>query len=124
MDNKYNTISFCTSNYNDKYGQTIDEEKLFHDISDFLRIAMKNGYQCKMWFDGVTYVIEFEKNEELSGTSLEWVGEDEYIEKCGGAEPECIEKCDDDIGAFTAGFSWKPTGETEQDETDDSGSCY
>ena len=120
MSDKYNTIAFCTSSYSDtdRYGHTVDEEKLFRDIADFLRIAMKNNYQCKMWFDGITYVIEFEESEELSGTSLEWVGEDEYVEKCIKSEPECIEKCEDGDEVFRTKISWTPNDDYEEDAKD------
>lgn len=48
----------------------------------FIRIAVRNGYQCRIWHDGLTLVIEYNYQDEgMSGTSLQWVGENEYVEK-------------------------------------------
>ena len=81
MDNKYNTMSFCRSDYIDRSTGEVNEYVLFDDIAEFIKIATKNNYQCKVWFDTVTYVIEFQEKEELSGVSLEWLGEGEFIER-------------------------------------------
>ena len=87
MNNRYNTISFCSNDYRkpdpENFSKTyIDEFDMYRDISDFMRIAIKNGYQMKVWFDGLTIVIEYNyKDESLSGVSLEWLDENEYIEK-------------------------------------------
>ena len=81
MSDKYNTMSFCTRDYVDIKTGDVNEYVLFEDIAEFLRIVMRNGYQCKVWFDSLTYVIEFQEREELSGVSLEWLGEGEFIER-------------------------------------------
>ena len=114
MDNKYNVIEFCTTDYEERdrfYETRINEKKLFEDIAEFIRIATKNGYQCRVWFDGTTYAVEYNfLDREKSDVTLEWVGEDEYVEKCGKAES-------DDI-------SWKRIEEVAQDVMDDCGICY
>ena len=57
-------------------------KRIDRDISDFTRIAIKNGYQMKVWSDECTIVIEYNyKDESLSGVSLEWLNENEYIER-------------------------------------------
>ena len=89
MDNKYNTMTFCRDDYiipdtsdNPYKKGEVNNYKLFADISAFIRIAIENGYQMKIWDDEYTIVIEFNyKDESLGGVSLQWVGEDEYIEK-------------------------------------------
>ena len=90
MNNKYNTISFCSNDYRkpdpENYGKTyIDEFDMYRDISDFMRIAIKNGYQMKVWSDELTIVIEYNyKDVGMSGVSLAWLDEDEYIERMEG----------------------------------------
>ena len=91
---KYSTITFCTENYkeyNDDTGiEDVNYFEYYRDISEFIRIAIKNGFQMKVWSDELTVVIEYNyKDESLSGVSLEWLGEDEYIETAGKCE-ECI----------------------------------
>ena len=87
MSNKYNTISFCRNDYikpdPENFSKTyIDEFDMYRDISDFMRIAIKNGYQMKVWSDELTIVIEYNyKDVGLSGVSLEWLDENEYIER-------------------------------------------
>ena len=98
MCKKYSDISFCTENYKESnpdmpYEETINEYEMISDISDFIRLCIKNGYQMKIWYDGMTVVIEYNyQDESLSGVSLEWVGENEYVEtyddKCCEVEPE------------------------------------
>lgn len=90
MNNKYNTISFCSNDYRkpdpENFGKTyIDEFDMYRDISDFMRIAIKNGYQMKVWSDELTIVIEYNyKDVGMSGVSLAWLDEDEYIERMEG----------------------------------------
>lgn len=90
MSNKYNTISFCSNDYRkpdpENFGKTyIDEFDMYRDISDFMRIAIKNGYQMKVWSDELTIVIEYNyKDVGMSGVSLAWLDEDEYIERMEG----------------------------------------
>ena len=90
MNNKYNTISFCSNDYRkpdpENFGKTyIDEFDMYRDISDFMRIAIKNGYQMKVWSDELTIVIEYNyKDAGMSGVSLAWLDEDEYIERMEG----------------------------------------
>lgn len=83
MAEKYNTISFCRSTYEDDKKE-INEYSLFEDLTDFIRIAIKNEYQMKIFDDGLTIVVEYNYAEgSLSGVSLEWIGENEYISKYG-----------------------------------------
>ena len=90
MSNMYNTISFCSNDYRkpdpENFGKTyIDEFDMYRDISDFMRIAIKNGYQMKVWSDELTIVIEYNyKDVGMSGVSLAWLDEDEYIERMEG----------------------------------------
>lgn len=90
MNNKYNTISFCSNDYRkpdpENFGKTyIDEFDMYRDISDFMRIAIKNGYQMKVWSDELTIVIEYNyKDVGMSEVSLAWLDEDEYIERMEG----------------------------------------
>ena len=90
MNNKYNTISFCSNDYRkpdpENFSKTyIDEFDMYRDISDFMRIAIKNGYQMKVWSDELTIVIEYNyKDVGMSEVSLAWLDEDEYIERMEG----------------------------------------
>ena len=82
---KYNTISFCRESYKEYYEtlgrKEINEAKLFDDITAFIKVAINNGYQMKIWDDGLTIVIEYNHQDEgLSGVTLEWLGENEYVE--------------------------------------------
>ncbi len=84
MDKRYNSFSFCRNDYEYENPTTgkkeVNEYMMYEDIKDFLRIAIKNGYQCRIWFDGYTVVIDYNyQDESLSGVSLEWLGEHEYI---------------------------------------------
>ena len=88
---KFNVISFCRETYKERcgYSEEINEIKMFDDIASFIQVALKNGYQMRIWDDGMTVVIEYNcQDESLGGVSLEWVGEDEYVEKCAGGEIE------------------------------------
>ena len=97
MEKKYETITFCANDYEVKDKHTgeleVSEYNMWEDVKDFLRIAIKNGYQCKLWFDGLTLVVEYNYlDESMSGVSLSWIGENEYIESYDGEEkeePEC-----------------------------------
>ena len=90
MENKYNTISFCQEDYREyntySNKQEINESALWEDIATFLRIATKNGYQFKIWYDGTTIVVEYNyRDPEMGDSTLEWVGADEYIESINDA---------------------------------------
>ena len=81
---KFNTISFCRESYTEYYDclnkKAINDTKLFEDVTSFIKVAIQNGYQMRIYDDGVTIVIEYNyKDESLSGVSLEWLGEDEYV---------------------------------------------
>lgn len=77
MSIKYNTIEFCREDYKDD-GEH-DEFAMWSDIQEFLRIAIKNGYQMKIWDDGETIVVEYNYRDELlSDIGLEWLDCDQY----------------------------------------------
>ena len=88
MDSKYNTISFCREDYKktdtENFSKTyVDEDEMYKDIGDFIRIAIKNGYHLVVHFDGLTIMVEY-NYQDLSlsgGVSIEWLGDDEYIER-------------------------------------------
>ena len=86
MNKKCNTFSFCMKDY-EEYNEypckeEINESSMWEDIATFIRIAMKNGYCLKVHFDGLTVIIEYNYDDPGMGDpTLEWVGEDEYIEK-------------------------------------------
>jgi len=87
LDICYNTISFCRDSYMEYYDclnkKCLNEAKLFEDISAFIKIATQNGYQMKIWDDGLTIVVEYNHQDEtLSEVSLEWLDENEYVVKC------------------------------------------
>lgn len=93
MSEKFNTISFCRDDYKEYYDclekEEVNYDKMFDDIKEFIRIALQNGYQMRIWDDGVTIVIEFNyQNESMSGVSLEWLDENEYIESYAEGESE------------------------------------
>lgn len=89
MRDKFSAICFCREDYKKTpgiyYGQAAeyDETKMMNDIRDFIRIAMQNGYQMKIWYDGLTVCIEYNyQDEAMSGVSLNWLGENEYVATC------------------------------------------
>lgn len=87
MSNKYSEISFCETDYSAstsvaRYGQRddVDYDAMFKDIGKFIEIALRNGYQMKIWRDEYTISIEYNyQDENLGGVKLCWVGEDEYV---------------------------------------------
>ena len=81
---KYNSFSFCRDNYL-KHSDClrkdcVDYDSLYKDVSEFIRIAIANDYQLKLWSDEYTLCIEYNYNDPgLSGVTLEWISDDEYI---------------------------------------------
>ena len=85
---RYNRFTFCQDDYK-KPGvhfnvfpdaDEVDWDALWAAYTDFIRLAVKNGYQCHTWYDGYTLVVDYNYlDETISGVSLEWVGEDEKI---------------------------------------------
>lgn len=87
MKSKYNTFSFCQEDYKEYYEclhkKEVNFAKMYEDIAKFIELALTNGYQLKVWCDGLTVVIEYNyKDKAMTGTALEWLGDDEYIESC------------------------------------------
>lgn len=82
--NKYSSFCFCRDDYMEK-NETLGKEEvneyvMYEDIKEFIRLAIRNGYQCRVRFDGYTVVIDYNyQDESLSGVSLEWLNEHEYI---------------------------------------------
>lgn len=80
---KINSITFTTNKYFiDKYALDGKEEliqQLWKDVSDFLKLATKHGYTCKIYDDDVNIiVIEYSyKDPEYGGPYLEWLNDDE-----------------------------------------------
>ena len=76
MNEKYNSICICRDNYKDEYD-------MWADISDFLRILIQNSQEVKFYCDepGLGhYVIEYNYTDAgLGGSSLEWLGDNEYV---------------------------------------------
>ena len=78
-----NSITFTDDKYYvDKYdvnGKEKTTQQLWKDVSDFLRLATKHGYVCKIWDDDTNIiVIEYSyKDPEYGGPYLEWLNDDE-----------------------------------------------
>ena len=88
MSDKCNTMEFGVHNYAEKgtfnaiERRCFNEDQLFKDVTAFIRILTKNGYMCKVRYDGITCSVEYNfEDESISNVSLEWVGEGEYVEQ-------------------------------------------
>lgn len=93
MNKRYNSFSFCRNDYEDEDPTTgkkeVNEYMMYEDIKNFLRIAIKNGYQCRIWDDGLTVVVEYDyQDRDLANSSLEWLSQDEYVESFNREESE------------------------------------
>ena len=83
---QYNAITFCIDSYKENHYDSLKKEninyiEMYDDIAAFIRIAVKNGYQMRIWSDEYCVVIEYDiQDEDLGGTRLVWLGENEYIE--------------------------------------------
>lgn len=92
MNEKYNRIEFIIDNYtmpgwNDPIKRETDYGALFEDVKSFVQMAIKNEYQLRIWSDDTTVVVEYNfLDERMSGSSLVWLGEDDYIAKDNGEE--------------------------------------
>ena len=110
MGQKYETICFCEENYKEHYSYSdrkeVNETRMYEDITDFIRIAIKNGYQMKIGYDGMTVIIEYNYADEgMAGASLEWLGENEYVGNYDddakyNAERECGYDDDEESGTY------------------------
>ena len=73
MRSNYESITFAKNNYD-------NEEQMWDDIRDTIRILSKQDYQFKFCCDeqGVgVYVLQFNyKDWNMSGVSLDWIDED------------------------------------------------
>lgn len=85
MSKEYSKFTFCTEDYkrpsfNNPHEKEVDETEMFEDIGSFIRMLIKNGYQMKISYDGMTVIIEYAYQDEgLSGIRLEWLNSNEYI---------------------------------------------
>lgn len=77
---KVNEITFCEEQYkrrDDVYRggkEYVDYDEMFEDIKSFIQIAVKNDYQMKVWFDGLTVVVEYDyRDGDLGDYRLEWI---------------------------------------------------
>ena len=87
FDRNYNEIIFSSESYKEessvKYRKEVNYDKMFDDISAFLKGAFKNGYQTKMYMTECgSIVVQYNYfDPNWSGVSLEWIAEDEFIAK-------------------------------------------
>lgn len=94
MNNKYETVEICEENYKrpgiiDPTTEEVDYEELFDDVKTLVRILLKNGYQMRIWNDGLTTAIQYNyRDESMTGVSLEWLGDDEYVGSYEKEDPE------------------------------------
>ena len=84
MSDTHSVICFCEENYKQYYDYShkkeVNETAMWDDIKEFMRVAVKNGYQMKVSFDGLTVIIEYDYVDgSMSGASLVWLGENEYV---------------------------------------------
>ena len=84
MEQKYSTFTFCRDDYEEENKSTgrreLNEYMMFEDIKEFIRLSIKNGYQCRIWDDGLTICVEYNYLDPDYGIRLEWLSEDEYVE--------------------------------------------
>ena len=90
---KYSRFVFCPDDYKEYDEHTredsVNECKMWEDIQEFIRLAIKNGYQCRIWCDSYSICVDYNYlDESLSGVTLEWLGEDEFVDSYNGKEEE------------------------------------
>ncbi len=95
MKTKFNRFTFCPDDYKERNENTqeeyVNEYAMYEDIKSFIRLAVKNGYQCRVWHDSYTICIDYNyQDESLSSVSLEWLGEHEYIVNDLEEGAECV----------------------------------
>lgn len=76
MNKIYNEISFCKRDFE-------DETKFWETVNTQMRILLENDYIFKVRYED-NNVVEFQFNIDpnlYGGPSLEWLDEDEYIQK-------------------------------------------
>ena len=76
MNKIYNEISFSKRDFE-------NEEKFWQTVNTQMRILLENDYIFKVRYED-NNVVEFQFNIDpnlYGGPSLEWLDEDEYIEK-------------------------------------------
>ena len=88
---KYNMITFCPKTY-ERFAMTDTakaEDEMWADITAVLKILLQNGYVAVVRDDGLTTWIEFNHDDpQISGVTLEWLGEDEYIARAEDGQDE------------------------------------
>ena len=80
---QYNEILFCRDSYMafNEYlkRDDVDEDAMFEDIKNAIRILMKNGNMARVYDDGITVAVEFDAVEPaLSESRLVWVPVEKY----------------------------------------------
>lgn len=80
-DAKFETMTFCESDYIEFYNalgrEDVNDAKMWDDIANFIRIAIKNGYQVRVWNDGLTTAVEYDHlDENIRQSRLEWIPEE------------------------------------------------
>lgn len=83
MEKRYEEMIICESNYS-----SYSEYKMA--IIDTIDNLVKNGYVVvvRQEIDGVM-ILEFNHTDvDLSGYTLEWIGDDEYVETVTKADEE------------------------------------
>lgn len=101
MNDKCNSFTFFKGNYlktfhADRYSfsdDDVDYKKMYTDIAIFISLLIRNGQQVKICSDEYCVIVEYnDQDEALSGVSLEWIGENEFI----GSYDDGCEACDED----------------------------
>ncbi len=93
---RVDSISFFKDNYTAWGEDEPNEYAMFNDIAEFIRIALKNKRKLKVWSDEFTVVVEYDyADPELAEFSLEWIGEDEYVESYSNDEEDGEDETDD-----------------------------
>lgn len=94
---KYNRFTFAPDDYKKPGVHTglfpdedeVKWDEMWKDCASFVRLAIKNSYQCHVWHDGYTLVVDYNYlDESIAGATLEWVGENEYVESYNKPEEE------------------------------------
>lgn len=86
INENFNKICLAFDNYKEYYslghGGSKSEayEELYKDLSDLIRILLKNNQQIKIYSEDGGIIVQYNyKGEDMSGVRLEWLGEDSII---------------------------------------------
>ena len=68
----HNSIEFHNPN-----GDPINDLEIMKDVTETIRILLRNNYDIKVWKDEFTISVEYDFHDiELSGMKLDWVEEE------------------------------------------------